>query len=70
MSFCNFKFETYLFLFVINIMESIIGIVDETIISIGFKKLKPIDNDGNVVFKIKRAYFHLFNLKYLFLISI
>ena len=65
MSFCNFKCETSLSLFVINIIESITGTVDETIINIGFKKLKPIDNDNEVVFKIKRAYLHLFNLMYL-----
>ena len=44
---------------------SIIGIVLETIIINGFRKLRPIDNDNNVVFKIKRAYLHLFNLTYL-----
>ena len=33
-----------------------IGTVDDTIIIKGFKKLKPIDNDNNVVFKIRRAY--------------
>ena len=70
MSFYNFKCETSLSLFVINIIESIIGTIDETIISIGFKKLKPIDDDNKLVFKIKRACLHLFNLIYLFLISI
>ena len=40
-------------------MESIIGTVLETIIVNGFRKDKPIDNDNNVVFKIKRAYLHL-----------
>ena len=47
-----------------------IGTVDDTIIIKGFKKLKPIDNDNNVVFKIRRAYLHPFNLTYLLLISI
>ena len=47
-----------------------IGTVLDTIIIKGFRKLRPIDNDNNVVFKIKRAYLHLFNLIYLFLISI
>ena len=42
-------------------MLFIMGTIDETIINIGFKKLKPIDNDNKVVFKIKRAYLHLFN---------
>ena len=51
-------------------MESIIGTVEDTIIISGFIKLRPIDNDNNVVFKIKRAYLHLFNLTYLFFISI
>ena len=51
-------------------MESIIGTVLDTIIINGLRKLRPIDNDNNVVFKIKRAYLHLFNLTYLFLISI
>ena len=41
-------------------MLSIIGTVDETIINIGFKKDKSIDNDNKVVFKIKRAYLHFF----------
>ena len=47
-----------------------IGTIDETTINIGFKKDNPIDNDNNVVFKIKRAYLHLFNLTYLLFISI
>ena len=51
-------------------MLSIMGIINETIINIGFKKLKHIDNDNKVVFKIKGAYLHLFNLIYLFLILI
>ena len=42
------------------------GTVLDTIIINGFRKDKPIDNDNNVVFKIKRAYLHLFNLTYLF----
>ena len=46
------------------------GTVLEAIIIKGLRKLRPIDNDNNVVFKIKRAYSHLFNLTYLFLISI
>ena len=66
MSFCNFKCETSLSLFVISKIESIIGTVDETIINNLFKKLKPIDKDNKVVFKIKRAYLHLFNLMYFF----
>ena len=47
-------------------MLSIIGTIDETVINIGFKKDKPIDSDNKLVFKIKRAYLHLFNLIYLF----
>ena len=47
-----------------------IGAVDITIIIKGFKKLKPIDNDNNVVFKIRRAYLHRLSLTYLLLISI
>ena len=46
-----------------------IGTVLDTIIIKGFKKDNPIDNDNNV-FKIKRAYLHLFNLTYLLLILI
>ena len=51
-------------------MESIIGTVEDTIIINGLRKLRPIDNDNNVVLKIKRAYLHLFNLTYLLFISI
>ena len=51
-------------------MESIIGTVLDTIIINGLRKLRPIDNDNNVVFNIKRSYLHLFNLTYLLLISI
>ena len=51
-------------------MESIIGTVLDTIIIYGFRKLRPIDNYNNIVFKIKRAYLHLFNLTYLLFISI
>ena len=51
-------------------MESIIGTVDDTIIINGLRKLRPIDNDNNVVFKIKRAYLHLFNLIYQLFISV
>ena len=58
------------FIFVINIIGSIIGTVLDTIIIKGLSKDNPIDNDNNVVFKIGRAYLHLFNLIYLFLISI
>ena len=47
-----------------------IGTVLDIIIINGFRKLRPIDNDNNVVFKIKRAYLHLFNLTYLLFISI
>ena len=65
-SFCIFKCDTSLSLLVINIMESIIGTVLEAIIINGLRKLRPIDNDNNVVFKIKGAYLHLFNLTYLF----
>ena len=54
------------FIFVINIIESITGTFEDTIIIKGFRKLSPIDNDNNAVFKIKRAYLHLFNLIYLF----
>ena len=43
------------------------GTIDETIIIKGLRKDNPIDNDNNVVFKIRRAYLHLFNLIYLFL---
>ena len=42
----------------------------DTIFIKGLRKLRPIDNDNNVVFKIKRAYLHLFNLTYLLFISI
>ena len=35
-----------------------IGTVLDTIIIKGFEKDNPIDNDNNVVFKIKRAYLH------------
>ena len=51
-------------------MESIIGTVKDTIIIKEFRKLRPIDNDNNVVLKIKRAYLHLLYLTYLLLISI
>ena len=51
-------------------MESIIGTVEDTIIIKGCIKLRHIDIDNNVVFKIKRAYSHLFNLTYLLFISI
>ena len=51
-------------------MEAIIGTVLDTIIIKGLRKLRPIDSDNNVVFKIKRAYLHLFNLTYLLFISI
>ena len=47
-----------------------IGTVDDAIIIKGFRKENPIDNDNNVVFKIRRAYFHLLSLTYLILISI
>ena len=47
-----------------------IGTVDDIIIIKVLIKDNPIDNDNNVVFKIKRAYLHLFNLTYLLLISI
>ena len=53
---------------VINIIESIIGTVDDTIIINGFRKLRPIDKEINIVFKISKIYLHLFNLTYLFLI--
>ena len=51
-------------------MESIIGTVEDTIIINGFIKLRPNDNDNDVVFKIRRAYLHLFNLTYLLFLSI
>ena len=51
-------------------MESIIGTVEDTIIIKGLRKDNPIDNDNNVVFKIKRAYLHFLNLTYLLFISI
>ena len=38
-------------------MESITGTIVETIINIGFKKDKPMDNDNKLVFKIKREFF-------------
>ena len=50
-------------------MKSIIGTVEDTIIIKGFIKLRHIDIDNNVVFKIKRAYLYLFNLTYLLFIS-
>ena len=31
-------------------MESIIGTVEDTIIINGLRKLRPVDNDNNVVF--------------------
>ena len=46
------------------------GTIDDTIIIKGLRKDNPINNDNNVVFDIIRAYLHLFNLIYLFLISI
>ena len=51
-------------------MLSIIGTRLDAIIINGLIKDKPIDNEIKVVFKIKRAYLHLFNLMYLCLISI
>ena len=54
--------ELSLSLFVINIIESIIGTVEDIIIIKGLRKYNPIDNDNNVAFKIKRAYLHLYNL--------
>ena len=47
-----------------------IGTVLDAIIIKGFKKDNLIDNNNNVVFKIKRAYLRLFHLTYLLLISI
>ena len=47
-----------------------IGTELDTIIVKGLRKDNPIDNDNNVVFKIKRAYLHLFNLTYPLFISI
>ena len=47
-----------------------IGTVLDTIIIKGLRKDNSIDNDNNVVFEIKRAYLHLFNLTYLLFISI
>ena len=47
-----------------------IGNVEDTIIIKLLRKLRPIDNDNNVVFKIKRVYLHLFNLTYLLFTSI
>ena len=47
-----------------------IGTVLDTIVINGFRKLRPIDNDNNVVFKIRRTYLHQFNLTYLLFISI
>ena len=49
--------KTSLSLFVINIILSIIGTVDDTTIIKGLRKDNPIDNDNNVVFKIKRSSF-------------
>ena len=50
-------------------MLSITGIrLDAIIINVLIKD-KPIDNEIKFVFKIKRAYLHLFNLMYLCLIS-
>ena len=45
-----------------------IGTVDDTIIINGFRELRPIDKEINIVFKISEIYLHLFNLTYLFLI--
>ena len=51
-------------------MLSIIGTRLDAIIINGLLKDKPIDNKIKLVFKIKRAYLHLFNLMYLCLTSI
>ena len=45
-----------------------IGTVDDTIIINGFRKLRPIDKEINIVFKFSKMYLHLFNLTYRFLI--
>ena len=45
-----------------------IGTVDDTIIIKGFIKLRPINKEINIVFKISKIYLLLFNLTYLFLI--
>ena len=50
-------------------MLSIIGTRLDAIIFNGLIKDKPIDNEIKLVFKIKRAYLHLFNSICLFLIS-
>ena len=41
-------------------MLSIIGTIDDIIIINGLIKDNPIDNEIKLVFKIKRAYLHLF----------
>ena len=68
-SFCNFKSHTFLSFSVINKILSIIGTRLDAIIINGLIKDKPIDNETKLVFKLKRAYLHLFNLIYLCLIS-
>ena len=65
-SFCNFKSHSFLSFSVINKILSIIGTRLDAIIINGLIKDKPIDNEIKLVFKIKRAYLHLFNLIYLF----
>ena len=45
-----------------------IGTVDDTIIINGFGKLRSIDKEINIVFKISKICLHLFNFTYLFLI--
>ena len=42
--------------------------VDDKIIINGFRKLRPIDKEINMVFKISKIYLHLFNVTHLFLI--
>ena len=43
-----------------------IGTVLDTIIIKGLRKDNLIDNDNYVVFKIRRAYLHLFDLTYIY----
>ena len=54
---------------VINIILSMIGTILDTVIINGFIKLRPIDKEISIVFKISKIYLHLFNLTYLFLID-
>ena len=58
-SFCNFKSQTFLSFSVINKILSIIGTRLDAIIIMGLIKDNPIDNEIDLVLKIKRAYLHI-----------